>query len=265
MHRRGLGIVRCFYSLEDMNRQTVQRATVRFANRPLAKTKLIPVMLFETEISALVKLPDYVRNPELCMGTLNRSKKSLLGRGGGFPLFGNDPHVSLTPGNPFLIENGEQEQTYLAITRNEIPEPGNGHFFFIVKQRGEQFFPACINRFRVEIGAFNGVQYFLVNKVFQDAVQLFVIDPGFPRPALQILRLRRSHAALPEKGLERGGSVENLGGNGNPVSRESEGCAGFSQYALTHELSQKERKETDGPVTAVHAENAEQFLVGTSA
>jgi hypothetical protein len=54
---------RSFDSLEDMNRQAVQWATVRYAKRPLAKTKLIPAMLFETEKSALVKLPDYVSAP----------------------------------------------------------------------------------------------------------------------------------------------------------------------------------------------------------
>lgn len=56
---------RSFSSLEDMNNQAIQWATVRYAKRPQAKTKLIPVMLFETEKSALVKLPDYISVP--CM------------------------------------------------------------------------------------------------------------------------------------------------------------------------------------------------------
>lgn len=54
---------RTFDSLEDMNRQAVQWATVRYAKRPQVKTKLIPVMLFETEKCSLIKLPDYVNAP----------------------------------------------------------------------------------------------------------------------------------------------------------------------------------------------------------
>lgn len=56
---------RSFDSLEDMNAQAIQWATVRYAKRPLAKTKLIPAMLFETEKSALIKLPDYVSTPSM--------------------------------------------------------------------------------------------------------------------------------------------------------------------------------------------------------
>jgi hypothetical protein len=56
---------RTFDSIEDMNRQAIQWATVRYAKRPQAKTKLIPAMLFETEKSALVKLPDYVSAPSM--------------------------------------------------------------------------------------------------------------------------------------------------------------------------------------------------------
>jgi transposase len=56
---------RTFDSLEDMNAQAIQWATVRYAKRPQAKTKLIPAMLFETEKSALVKLPDYVSAPSM--------------------------------------------------------------------------------------------------------------------------------------------------------------------------------------------------------
>ena len=56
---------RTFDSLEDINRQAIQWATVRYAKRPQAKTKLIPAMLFETEKSALIKLPDYVSVPSM--------------------------------------------------------------------------------------------------------------------------------------------------------------------------------------------------------
>jgi transposase len=54
---------RSFDSLEDMNAQAIQWATVRYAKRPQAKTKLIPAMLFETEKSSLVKLPEYISAP----------------------------------------------------------------------------------------------------------------------------------------------------------------------------------------------------------
>jgi transposase len=56
---------RTFGSLEDLNAQAIEWATVRFAQRPQAKTKLIPVELFETEKSALLKLSDYIDAPYL--------------------------------------------------------------------------------------------------------------------------------------------------------------------------------------------------------
>lgn len=56
---------RTFSTLEDLNTQAIQWATVRFAKRPQAKTKLIPLVLFESEKSALVKLPDFVSAPYL--------------------------------------------------------------------------------------------------------------------------------------------------------------------------------------------------------
>jgi transposase len=56
---------RTFDTLEHMNIQSIQWCTERFAQRPQAKTKLIPVALFETEKSALVKLPDYISVPSL--------------------------------------------------------------------------------------------------------------------------------------------------------------------------------------------------------
>jgi len=56
---------RTFDSLEHMNIQAIQWATVRYAQRPQAKTKLIPVALFETEKSTLIKLPDYISVPSI--------------------------------------------------------------------------------------------------------------------------------------------------------------------------------------------------------
>lgn len=56
---------RTFGSLEDLNAQAIEWATERFAQRPQAKTKLIPVELFETEKSVLIKLPDYIEAPYL--------------------------------------------------------------------------------------------------------------------------------------------------------------------------------------------------------
>lgn len=56
---------RTFGSLEDLNAQAIAWATERFAQRPQAKTKLIPVELFETEKNVLIKLPDYIEAPYL--------------------------------------------------------------------------------------------------------------------------------------------------------------------------------------------------------
>lgn len=56
---------RTFASLENLNTQAIEWATVRYAKRPQAKTKLVPLELFETEKSALVKLPDYAAAPYL--------------------------------------------------------------------------------------------------------------------------------------------------------------------------------------------------------
>lgn len=56
---------RTFNSLEDLNAQAIAWATERFAQRPQAKTKLIPVELFETEKNVLIKLPDYIDAPYL--------------------------------------------------------------------------------------------------------------------------------------------------------------------------------------------------------
>jgi hypothetical protein len=56
---------RKFASLEDLNNQAFNWATVRYAQRPQAKTKLIPVELFEIEKSTLTKLPSYISAPYL--------------------------------------------------------------------------------------------------------------------------------------------------------------------------------------------------------
>ena len=54
---------RSFESLEDMNRQALEWATVRSANRPTGKTRLIPSITFEYEKSYLKKLPPYIEPP----------------------------------------------------------------------------------------------------------------------------------------------------------------------------------------------------------
>ncbi len=56
---------RSFESLEDMNRQAFQWATVRSANRPTGKTRLIPSVTFEYEKAYLNKLPPYIEPPYL--------------------------------------------------------------------------------------------------------------------------------------------------------------------------------------------------------
>jgi transposase len=56
---------RVFTSLEDLNRQAVEWATVRYARRPLSTTKLIPCELFEVEKNSLIKLPDFINAPYL--------------------------------------------------------------------------------------------------------------------------------------------------------------------------------------------------------
>ncbi len=54
---------RTFESLEDINRQAFEWATVRVANRPQAKTGLITAKAFEHERSYLVKLPPHLPAP----------------------------------------------------------------------------------------------------------------------------------------------------------------------------------------------------------
>jgi len=54
-----------FANLEDMNHQARRWATVRMANRPTTKTRLIPIQVFEHEKPYLKKLPVYVPAPYL--------------------------------------------------------------------------------------------------------------------------------------------------------------------------------------------------------
>jgi len=54
---------RSFRDLDDLNRKAFGWATERFASRPQAKTRLIPLELFEQEKPYLVKLPDYIEPP----------------------------------------------------------------------------------------------------------------------------------------------------------------------------------------------------------
>jgi transposase len=56
---------RKFDNLEDMNRQALEWATVRLADRPTGKTRLIPAQAFEYEKPYLKKLPGYVPAPYL--------------------------------------------------------------------------------------------------------------------------------------------------------------------------------------------------------
>lgn len=56
---------RTFESLEDLNRQALEWATVRMVNRPVSKSGLIPAKAFEYEQTYLIKLPPYVQPPYL--------------------------------------------------------------------------------------------------------------------------------------------------------------------------------------------------------
>jgi transposase len=56
-----------FASLEDINRQAFEWATVRMANRPTTKTRLIPAQVFEYEKAYLKKLPTYLPAPYLVL------------------------------------------------------------------------------------------------------------------------------------------------------------------------------------------------------
>jgi len=54
---------RHFQSLEDLNQQAFQWATVRMEQRPVAKSKLIPAQAFQQERSALIALPAHLPAP----------------------------------------------------------------------------------------------------------------------------------------------------------------------------------------------------------
>jgi hypothetical protein len=56
---------RTFQTLEDLNRQAFEWATVRMSNRAVSKTRLIPLKAFEHEKSYLSKVPPYVPPPYL--------------------------------------------------------------------------------------------------------------------------------------------------------------------------------------------------------
>jgi hypothetical protein len=54
---------RRFNSLADLNRQALEWATKRMAQRPVSKSDLIPAAAFEFEKSYLIKLPSYIHPP----------------------------------------------------------------------------------------------------------------------------------------------------------------------------------------------------------
>lgn len=56
---------RTFESLEDLNQQAFEWATVKIANRPVSKTGLIPAKAFDHEKSYLIKLAPYICAPYL--------------------------------------------------------------------------------------------------------------------------------------------------------------------------------------------------------
>lgn len=56
---------RTFQSLEDLNAQALEWATVRFHHRPVAKTRLIPAKAFEQEQPHLIALPAHLPAPYL--------------------------------------------------------------------------------------------------------------------------------------------------------------------------------------------------------
>ncbi len=56
---------RSFADLEDLNRQALQWATVRMANRPISKSGLIPARTFEYEKTYLGRLASYIEPPYL--------------------------------------------------------------------------------------------------------------------------------------------------------------------------------------------------------
>src|SRR6266700_1213634 len=65
---------RHFSSLEDLNQQAFEWATVRMEHRPVAKTGLIPAQAFEQERTALVTLPAHLPAPYLCHERRSQSR-----------------------------------------------------------------------------------------------------------------------------------------------------------------------------------------------
>ena len=59
---------RQFVDLEDLNRQALDWATVRWLNRPVGKNKLIPAKAFEFEQAYLTRLPAVISPPYLEFG-----------------------------------------------------------------------------------------------------------------------------------------------------------------------------------------------------
>ncbi len=57
---------RSFESMEDINRQAFEWACCRYARRPLSKSRLVPIVLFEEEKPELIRLPSYVEPPYQC-------------------------------------------------------------------------------------------------------------------------------------------------------------------------------------------------------
>ena len=56
---------RDFKTLEDMNQQAFDWATIKMPNRPVSKTKMLPAKAFEYEQSFLKKIPVYITPPYL--------------------------------------------------------------------------------------------------------------------------------------------------------------------------------------------------------
>ena len=54
---------RTFENFEDLNTQAFEWATSHYARRPLSRTRLIPIDLFEEEKPDLIKLPGYAESP----------------------------------------------------------------------------------------------------------------------------------------------------------------------------------------------------------
>jgi hypothetical protein len=82
---------RHFSSLEDLNQQALEWATVRMERRPVAKTGLIPAQAFEQERAALVALPAHLPAPYL-------THKRLTDQYGYVPFDGNYYWMPNKPG-----------------------------------------------------------------------------------------------------------------------------------------------------------------------